>query len=1080
MKSIKLTTTVASATLLAGLMLAAVSAAFSSPPQAGPEQQQAQQILAATGVQGGLIVHLGCGNGKLTAALHAGDNFLVHGLDADAKNIAAARTYIRSLGTYGKVSAEQWSGQRLPYADDMVNLIVAESPGDTHASELTRVLAPLGVAYVKTSGHWTKTVKPWPPEIDEWTHYLHSADNNAVAKDRRVGPPQGVQWLEGPLWQRHHEMNANPNAMVSARGRLFYIHDEAPATVAGMPDQWVLVARDAFNGVLLWKRPIAEWGWKAWSAVETGGRFNLPVHTPRRLVAMGDRVYVTLGFNAPLTALDAATGKTLKTYEGTQSTDEILLDDGLLVLSVNETPQQPATPQKQKQLKKLAKSGQASPPSADADNGLTPAKKRVMVLKADTGEILWTQAGFKGVSSSPILGNLEHITRLLMAVGSGKVLCVEKDAIVALDLKTGRELWRTRRPELAVKAGERENSYNFSTLVVHGDVVLFQQTEETYSSSTWNHSAHCRLMGLQADTGKILWSVPSGKWGPANEGDVFVIHDLAWTHDVKERALIGVDLHSGEIKKKVPAEEVFNEVHHHRCFRNKATEQYVLTARRGIETIDLEHGQTTKNEWVRGACRYGIMPCNGLIYVPPHPCQCYIDVKLSGFYALTSMRGQGSEGGGLRADREAATNPSLQKGPAYASIANLQSPIVDPSNWPTYRHDIRRSGTTTASAPANLKRLWEVPLGTRASACTIGGGRLFAAAVDEDRVVALDANDGHLLWDYTVGGRVDTPPTIDGERVLFGSADGWVYCLRAADGALAWRFRVAPNERRMVALGRLESLWPVHGTVLVNDGVAYVAAGRSTHLDGGIRVCALKPATGELIRELHPSGQQEGLQDVLVSDGDRLHMRSLEFNLKGDDVKVARKADRKAAQETASSGPLACSTAGLLDDSCFARVGWTTGDMAGKLGKSGKIKKAHPADLLVFNAQSTFTFESRRQGGFGGWFEADANAYELAAVDQELGKTRWTTKLPVRVRGLAAADKRVFAAGPRDVVDPKDPWASVEGRAGGVLWVLGAGDGKKLAEYPLDAAPVWDGVAVANNRIFVSTLDGRVICLGEK
>ena len=73
-------------------------------------------------------------------------------------------------------------------------------------------------------------------------------------------------------------MNANPNAMVSAKGRLFYICDEAPATIAGLPDQWMLVARDAFNGMLLWKRPVPDWGWKAWSAVETGGRFNLPLH----------------------------------------------------------------------------------------------------------------------------------------------------------------------------------------------------------------------------------------------------------------------------------------------------------------------------------------------------------------------------------------------------------------------------------------------------------------------------------------------------------------------------------------------------------------------------------------------------------------------------------------------------------------------------------------------------------------------------------------------------------------------------------------------------------------------------------
>ena len=32
-------------------------------------------------------------------------------------------------------------------------------------------------------------------EIDEWTHYLHGPDNNAVADDTRVGPPRYMQWV---------------------------------------------------------------------------------------------------------------------------------------------------------------------------------------------------------------------------------------------------------------------------------------------------------------------------------------------------------------------------------------------------------------------------------------------------------------------------------------------------------------------------------------------------------------------------------------------------------------------------------------------------------------------------------------------------------------------------------------------------------------------------------------------------------------------------------------------------------------------------------------------------------------------
>ncbi len=54
----------------------------------------------------------------------------------------------------------------------------------------------------------------------------------------------------------------------------------------------------------------------------------------------------------------------------------------------------------------------------------------------------------------------------------------------------------------------------------------------------------------------------------------------------------------------------------------------------------------------------------------------------------------------------------------------------------------------------------------------------------------------------------------------------------------------------------------------------------------------------------------------------------------------------------------------------------------------------------------------------------------------------------------------------------------VAGSQGG-LKVLAAEDGKLLAEHDLPP-PVWDGMAPAAGRLFVSTLDGRLICLGPQ
>ena len=130
-------------------------------------------------------------------------------------------------------------------------------------------------------------------------------------------------------------------AMVTAGGRIFCMLDDAPPGTTGMPARWSLYARDAFNGILLWKKPLENWGWKAWSGSPTlqgkgGGRFTQPIHIPRTLVVDKDRVFVTLGYGAPVTVLDARTGKRLTQYQETENCDELVLDGGLLVAAVHE------------------------------------------------------------------------------------------------------------------------------------------------------------------------------------------------------------------------------------------------------------------------------------------------------------------------------------------------------------------------------------------------------------------------------------------------------------------------------------------------------------------------------------------------------------------------------------------------------------------------------------------------------------------------------------------------------------------------------------------------------------------------
>ena len=306
------------------VILGALACLAASVTSAGPS---AEQILETTGVKGGLVVHIGCGNGELTAALHADRRYVVHGLDTDPENIGRARRLITSRGIYGAVSVDTYDGKRLPYVDNLVNLLVAENLETLSMAEVRRVLAPRGVALIGG----TKTVKPWPDAIDEWTHYLHGPSNNALAEDRVVGPPRHMQWLAGPTWTRHHHDDKGTyptiRAVVSAKGRLFYLVDETRSSDRKVPSRWFLAARDGFSGVLLWKKPIA---------VARYARVLEQVW--RSLIAVGDRVYVSLGTDLLLSALDAATGEEIRSYAGTAGFQEaIKYRDSVLVVTKEST-----------------------------------------------------------------------------------------------------------------------------------------------------------------------------------------------------------------------------------------------------------------------------------------------------------------------------------------------------------------------------------------------------------------------------------------------------------------------------------------------------------------------------------------------------------------------------------------------------------------------------------------------------------------------------------------------------------------------------------------------------------------------
>ncbi|MFQ5808431.1 MAG: PQQ-binding-like beta-propeller repeat protein, partial [Armatimonadota bacterium] len=954
---------------------------------------------------------------------------------------------------------------------NIVNLLVVDGGRGVPRAERMRVLAPNAVAYVRRGRRWTRTIKPRPKDIDEWTHYLHDAGNNAVARDARVAPPRHMQWLAEPKWSRYHHTLASISSVVSAGGRIFYALDEGPAGSMEVPARWVLVARDAFNGVLLWKRPIPSWAWYR-RKFRSG-----PVQLPRTLVAQGDRVYMPLGLDAPLTALDAATGQTVATYGDAENTEEVILYGDVLFVVTGA----PAAEQAVKTARR--QSGM---------EGVFPNTKSILAIHTETRELLW-----KWTESQP-----RELMPLTLAVAEQRVFFQAGEGVLCLDRGAGRQRWRSAPPSDQPGA-KRGPGWSVATLVAHDGVVLSADGKQ--------------VTALSAASGEKLWECPS-KPGFKSPVDVFAIGDLVW---IGPDFAVGRDLRTGEAKQEnIPLSDLWTAGHHHRCYREKATERYLMTGKRGIEFFDLIGGEHSRNNWIRGVCQYGIMPCNGLIYAPAHACGCYMEAKLYGFWALAADSTARSRAPGGR---------RLERGPAYgAVIQHPGSSIQHPDEWPTFRSDILRSGSTRQAVPTHCEPLWKAQLGGLLSSPVVSGDVVLLTAIDEHRVVALDAGTGRLRWEYTAGGRVDSPPTLYGGLALFGCADGWVYCLRASDGALAWRYRAAPVDRRTVARDQVESLWPVHGSVLVRDGVAYVAAGRSSYLDGGIVLYGLDPRRGRVLCQTTVSSEHPGATDLSAIDGGDLQEkfdqsmtdyktynapdRSDSFSIAGGattDVLVSDGAsiymrqmrfDRELQRQD-KGGRHLLSTSRLLDDSENHRSHWLLGVgdfsrvtvayswIANAGGTRKDISLVVPYGLLLAFDDSTVWGVGRTRN-FGYRLFADENrpfsTDDPALPDfrpdarESMPRRKWSQELALRPRSLVRAGETLLVAGMPQATERDDPFAAFEGHKGGVLQLVSTTDGTKLAERKLEAPPVWDGIAVSAGRLYMSLANGAVVCLGAE
>ncbi len=899
-------------------------------------------VADAAGIKGGVCVLIHPKDIQTLSMIGGQRRFVVQVLLPGRDDVVRAREQLVKENLHGNVSVIQWDGGKLPYADRLVTLLIDFRKSDAISSEAARVTSPGGAVAVtssasagqefiplalsaeKLNASWRVYKKKRPGSIDDWTHYCHGPDGNPVAQDTTVGPPQRYQWIAGPRWLQAHDTDSSVSCLVGSGRRLFYFVNDAPISATGqhaLPDKWFLAARDAFNGILLWKIPVKQWGWREWKESWFKSRAGVfPLNLHRRVVGAGERLFVTLGYHAPVSEVNAATGEISKTFKGTENTNEILHLDGKLLLSV-----------------------------------LSGKGARVKRVDLQTGNIEWeTTSVYRGttrdyIKFTAMRGKVKpaKLDPALNLATDGKVVCLlDYQHLVGLDYVSGKEIWR-------IKVADSGGPVWLGALIL-ADNTAICSTDRT-------------LYAVNSVSGKLRWKhrkTPLGhlwyEWK-----DVFVINNLVWTysHKIKSQGgkyrsrwpegFVGYDVKSGAVKKTVPSGNIYISHHHHRCYRNKATVNYILTSRRGTEFVDIRHGKHSVHNWLRGTCHYGMMPANGLQYAPPHPCQCYSQEKLKGFNAISSRP--------VNLQSAMGNTQILFKGEAFGTRIEE---TVDENDWPVFRHDDMRSGASFCPVSDTLSKAWTYRVDQQLSSPVIAEKKIYFADINGYRVIALSTKDGKKKWDHMTSARVDSPPSYHKGVLYFGCANGTVSAVRASDGVLVWHFKAAPGWCQIGSYNRLESAWPVHGSVLVRNGTVYFAAGRSSYLDGGIYLYALDAKTGAITNKhvlkdfkttfgktthfKYKTDAPGALADILQADEEHIYMRNKVFTPALKPVTV-KNAGGKRIQPVG----------GFLDNSFFRRAFWRYGRAVGELishdNKTAYVFRVYGKKTQLLNPDTYFT-----------------------------------------------------------------------------------------------------------------------------
>lgn len=406
--------------------------------------------------------------------------------------------------------------------------------------------------------------------------------------------------------------------------------------------------------------------------------------------------------------------------------------------------------------------------------------------------------------------------------------------------------------------------------------------------------------------------------------------------------------------------------------------------------------------------------------------------------------------------------------------------VVQAGDWPHYRYDAQRSAASPDELPDNLAVNWVRALPPLKPAWPdqpkmqfdvayepiVVGQRLIVGSSFDDSITAYDTRTGKELWKRFAEGPIRFAPAAWEDRIYVACDDGYLWCLRAEDGAVAWKFRGGPSERKILGNERMISTWPARGAPVIADGKVYFAAGIWPFM--GVFLHALDARTGAVL---------------WTNDGD-------------GSIYIKQPHNTDSFAGVAPQGPLVVSGDKLLvpggrsAPACYDRA---TGKFLyyqlaenGKRGGGSTVAATHG---ILLNGGAAFELNSEKYLGEVGDHLAFAGGRLYDGEDDELRMldlTTWTKQesksvdrkgvvvksLKWTIKTLAEADAPPITA----LIQAGDRlYLGSEGRVVVFDLPLSAdGESEPAQEYSLAGTP--SSLIAGDDRLFASTREGRIYC----